>query len=302
MPLPANSLVLLSSLLVGLGIAMLARWLVAMADSPRDDQRLTPTEAQRRKLLRARSATYRWFEPLIDDLAAWNQQSFPHRAEVLQHDLELIQPEAPWRAGEFMGTKQLEGVMLFAAGMLLGYVLVGIELAAFVAVLAYVVGLFVMFRSVTQQAKKRLARLRSRLPFTVDLMALMLESGSIFRECLEKSAEENRGHPLGDELQLVCAGLRRGSSQADALRELARRLDDGDINELVFSINTAEERGGKLRDTLRDMAEQIRSRRIHWLERAAEEAKVRITWPGMVIMVACLLIIAAPLLLQGMGK
>jgi pilus assembly protein TadC len=78
---------------------------------------------------------------------------------------------------------------------------------------------------------------------------------------------------------------------------MAVRLDDVDVNELVFCINTADESTGKLKDALRDLAEQMRTRRVQWLERAAEEAKVQITWPGFLIMLACLLIVAAPLLL-----
>ncbi len=79
-------------------------------------------------------------------------------------------------------------------------------------------------------------------------------------------------------------------------------MDDADIFEIVFAINTAEERGTRLKETLSGLAEQMRHRRIQWLERAAEEAKVHITWPGLLVMVACLLIVAAPLLLPGLGS
>jgi hypothetical protein len=98
----------------------------------------------------------------------------------------------------------------------------------------------------------------------------------------------------------------QGVSQTEALRGLGQRLggriDDADVYEMVFAINTAEERGTRLKETLTDLAEQMRHRRIQWLERAAEEAKVHITWPGLLVMVACMLIVAAPLVLSGLAS
>jgi hypothetical protein len=47
------------------------------------------------------------------------------------------------------------------------------------------------------------------------------------------------------------------------------------------------------------MAERLRTRRVLRLERAAEEAKVKISGPALLIMVACLAIITAPFLLAG---
>src|SRR5262249_31100084 len=109
----------------------------------------------------------------------------------------------------------------------------------------------------------------------------------------------NRAEAVGEELGRVCRAIDQGSPQTDALRGLSRRIDDADVYEMVFAINTAEERGTRLKETLSDLAEQMRHRRIQWLERAAEEAKVHITWPGLLVMVACLIIVAAPLILSG---
>jgi pilus assembly protein TadC len=149
------------------------------------------------------------------------------------------------------------------------------------------------------RARRYRIAVRNRLPFVVDLMALMLESGAIFRECLETAAEENRDEAVGEEFSRVCRAIDQGIPQTEALRGLSRRIDDADVYEMVFAINTAEERGTRLKETLSDLAEQMRHRRIQWLEKAAEEAKVHITWPGLLVMVACLIIVAAPLILSG---
>lgn len=40
---------------------------------------------------------------------------------------------------------------------------------------------------------------------------------------------------------------------------------------------------------------------MQWMEKSAEQAKVKITGPAMVTMLACLIIVVAPLLLQAFG-
>ena len=85
----------------------------------------------------------------------------------------------------------------------------------------------------------------------------------------------------------------------DALWRMAHRVESPDLSEFVFMVNTALDRGTPLQDALRDMAERLRTRRVQRLERAAEEAKVKISGPALLIMVACLAIITAPFLLAG---
>jgi tight adherence protein C len=296
--------ILLASVLLGLAVYWVVLRLTLMATAPRNDDMLTPGDRSHRRSLRERSSAYRWFEPLIDRLAAWQKSILPERTlKTLQHNLDFVDPHGNWRASEYLAVREVEGVLLIPVVFIAIYYLAGIEFAIPGTILGFfLLGPMLAYYSLAAQAKYRQDRIRARLPFAIDLIALMLESGSILRECLERAAEENRGHPLGEELDRVCASIRRGSSQADALREMGRRLDDGIVHEVVFAINSAEDSSGEVKETLRTLAEQVRVRRVQWLERAAEEAKVQITWPGLLIMVACLLIVVAPIWLAGMGR
>ena len=78
------------------------------------------------------------------------------------------------------------------------------------------------------------------------------------------------------------------------------RSTDPDVKEVVQAITTAEERGIALKDALRGLADRMRQRKVQWMEKSAEQAKVKITGPAMVTMVACLLIVVAPMLLLGL--
>ena len=294
-------LLILGSIVVALLVTLVSYWLASMAYAERLDHRHSPLERSRRVRLRELSTTWRLFEPMVDSLAEFDAINFPKAGPKLQQSLELLDPSTPWKADEFIAVKQLESVLVFVPSLAIAWLLLDDWVAVFPALLIALLTPFVIVRGVHKRARQYLKRYKSRLPYVVDLMALMLESGDIFRETMLKAAHENRNHPLGVEFSRVSEMIGRGERQADALRTMSRRLEDPDVGELVFTINTAVERGTELREAMRDMAEQMRIRRIQYLERAAEEAKVHITWPALLVMVACLMIVAAPLLLQAVA-
>lgn len=291
---------LASSLALGTAVALAARALGCILTEPRKDLSIgNLLEHQRRTTLRQRSQSYRLLEPLVDRLEPHANQWWAGHLPDLQRALEMVEPQMPWKAGEYLLFKELEALMLVVAIALLILLLFGFLAALMLAVLAVIVLPVLNRQRVMDQARRYRIAVRNQLPFVVDLMGLMLESGAIFRECLETAAAENEGMAVGEEFSRVCRAIDQGVPQAEALRGLARRVDDPDVAEMVFAINTAEERGTRLKETLSELADQMRQRRVQRLEQAAEEAKVHITWPGMLVMVACLLIVAAPLLLSG---
>jgi Flp pilus assembly protein TadB len=158
-------------------------------------------------------------------------------------------------------------------------------------------------KEVRDRAAARMRAIRGRIPYTLDLMALVLEAGggTLF-DCLRLGAEENAGHPLGDEYRRVVNAIEKGVAPTDALGEMTRRLAAPDAAEVNLAIVTAETRGLPLRDALQSVALRIRSRQVQWMERAAEEAKVHITWPAMTVMVACLTIVVAPFLVNAVSN
>jgi tight adherence protein C len=298
--IPMGLLSLVSSLALGLAVGLAAHQLMRILLERRKDlSRENLLEHQRRTLLRQQVRAYRLLEPLVDRLEPLCRPLWANHLPVLEGELDLAEPHLPWKASEYLVLKGLVAVpvVLFAGVVCAGIFgqLLGLALVVFTLLVLPVLHRW----GITSRARRYRVSVRNRLPFLVDLMALMLESGAIFRECLETAAAENRDHAVGEEFARVCRAIDQGVPQTEALRGFGRRIDDPDVHEMVFAINTAEERGTRLKETLADLAEQMRHRRIQWLERAAEEAKVHITWPGLLVMVACLLIVAAPLLLSG---
>ena len=300
-PLFQSSGFLLASCVAALAVGYGCWQFLAVATYPRE--RLGephPFERQRREELRAGNLIYRWFEPLIDEIAgifAWRQ---PEAMAKLQHYLAVSREKLPWRAEEFLAAKWLEGIaaggVLFLILWLAGWGMTAVVLGLGVT-LTYGV---VTPKTVRDRANRRLARIRTRLPFAVDLIALTMEAGGGFQECLHTAVVENGEHPLTEELAEVLRQIALGRPRHEALRALRDRLEDDDVSELVFAINKGEELGTPLSTILRDQAEQMRLKRSQRGEKAAAEAQVNIVFPGMVVMIACLLVVIAPIVLPAL--
>lgn len=256
-----------------------------------------PFERQRRDEIRAGSKIYRWFEPVIEEIATFIGRRERDSMTTLQRALVAGSEKLPWRPQEFVAAKWIEavlaGVVVFALFWLIGWTKTGIGAAIGVTILY---GLMTP-KSVKDRAKKRLARIRIRLPFAVDLIALTMEAGGGFQECLQTAVSENGDHPLTDELAEVLRQISLGRPRHEALRAMQDRLHDEDVNEMVFAINKGEELGTPLSAILREQAEQMRLKRSQRGEKAAAEAQVSIVFPGMVLMIACLLVVIAPIML-----
>jgi tight adherence protein C len=256
-------------------------------------------EEVRRIKLRNSSSMYRRFEPLIDELVRLPTGLTPHQEEELQNFIDQSSPPEPWRASEYIAVRRLEGILCILGGMAFGYFLGG-WLAGLLLGPAVGFGyISLMTRKVGDDFRRRRAQIKSRLPFAVDLLAFMMEAGAGFHEALNTVVSNNLGHPLGSELGRVQQEIALGRSRQEALANFQSRLADDDVRELVFAVNKGEEMGTPLSAILRSQADYMRMKRSQWLEKAAQEAQVSIVFPGMLIMVACLLIVVAPFIVGG---
>jgi tight adherence protein C len=289
---------IIASLLVAAAAAVGSYEVLSLVTYPRDllgDSH--PFERQRREELRAGSIMYRWLEPLVDEVAALINRRENPALEGLQRNLVAGREKLPWKPQEFLAVKWLEAI-LAGSGVFLGLWLFGWPTTAVLLgiAIALLYGLMTP-KSVRDRARQRLSRIRIRLPFAVDLIALTMQAGGGFQECLRTAVEENGDHPLTDELAEVLRQISLGRPRHEALSALEDRLRDDDIKEMVFAINKGEELGTPLSSILRDQAEQMRLKRSQRGEKAAAEAEVKIVFPGMVLMIACLLVVIAPIVL-----
>ncbi len=286
----------LPSLLMGAAVAGIAFVLLEIIFRPRTiDPILGRFEEDRRGRLRQASSTYRLFEPWVDQFAA----GFAHMEaglNTIQQHLLAAGVTVPWTPAEFLAAKRIEALGAVCIGLVLGWFWGGATNALMGGLMAFFIYEFMAKRLLKSTAIRRQITLKRRFAAAVDLMALMMEVGAGFQESLTVAAEEARGNPLGDELAIVRRDLTMGKRE-DALRNFARRTQDDDIEEVVMSVIEGEALGTPLAKIFRVQAEQMRQKRTQWAEKSSAEAEVALVFPAMLIMVACLILVAAPFLL-----
>mgnify|MGYP001601899294 CR=1 FL=1 len=256
-------------------------------------------ERDRLQKLRNGSSVFRWFEPLVRELEGFYDPLAERNRQLIRH-LKLSGEKIPWKPTEFLSVKNIEAVLSGAAVFLLvaptGFYL----FAACLGFLLLVSYTWMAEQSVIKQSQRRSKTIRLRLPFVIDQIALMMQAGAEFESTLETVVADNVDHPLTVELQEVLRQISLGRPRAQALTEFRNRMDDKDVSELVFAINKGEELGTPLSSILREQADQIRLKRSQWAEQAASEAEVQMVFPGMIVMIACLLVIIAPIVLPAL--
>ena len=284
-----------SSCTLGFAFAWIA-WILTHVILVRRTEPRERYEAQRQLKLRQSSGVYRWFEPIVADLR--NQFSKPQLDSPLAIALENSRKWSGWTAPEFYATKWLEGLLVALTTFGLVAAITGLISLALGLMLLLALGYpWLATRSVINNYQRHVRVLRARLPMVVDQLALMIEAGSNFEESLRTIVNEDVSHPLNIELSKVANEIDAGRSRRAALVELNDRLSDPDIKELVYAITKGEELGTPLSSILSGQAEQMRLKRAQWGEKAAAEAEVQIVFPGMLVMIACLIVVIAPILL-----
>ncbi len=135
-----------------------------------------------------------------------------------------------------------------------------------------------------------------RIPYALDLSVLVLETGGTLREGLEEIAQHD--DPMAEEIRVALKEIDSGSTQAAALKGMARRVGLESLETIVLAINRGEETGAPMVNTLVMQAEMFRERRLQEVEKLAVEAPAKMTFPNMMIMFAVLLLIVGPLIIQ----
>jgi tight adherence protein C len=284
------------SLLFGISIGWFAWTICQIFFGKRLDSAVGLYERERRGKIRQENIVYSWFEPLVLEIAKF--QTANQSRDKIELALRMLPDWPPWTAQDFLATRKVEAGL---AGMTVGVLLwpiMGPILAAIGAVVIFAG--YVMFSSVRVQelAQKRRTVFLKRLPYAVDLLALMMEAGAGFDEAIATLVEESPGHPLGEEFGYLLGEIRMGRSRRDALLQLKDRMEDENVREFVTAILNGEEFGTPLSRILRTQADQMRLKRSQWAEKAAGDAQVKIVLPGIMIMIACLLIIVTPIVVK----
>jgi tight adherence protein B len=236
-------IVLVAGILGGAGARRYRRRLamVASGKKPADAQR-TP---EARSLARRESAT-----PMMDRLV---KRWLPKR-DLL--DARLARTGRAITVGHYTIATgaativAIVGLDLFSGLMLMPSLLLGIAIG--VGLPHIVIG---------SMGKRRMRSFLNLFPDAIDLMVRALRSGLPISEAIIGAAQEI-GNPVGPEFSTIESGMRMGRDLESLLWDIAKRIDAPELRFFIIALSVQRETGGNLAETLANLSDLLRRRRM----------------------------------------
>lgn len=166
-----------------------------------------------------------------------------------------------------------------------------------------VVGYFYPDLWINGKCKARQQDVVRSMPFCVDMLALSVEAGLDFVAAMSKVIEKAKRSALTEEFEQVIKEIRVGASRAEALRNMAWRIDMLQISSFTATLIAADSVGASIGPILKALSVEIRQKRSADVEKAGATAATKILFPMLFLIVpAVFIIVMAPLLLQMMNR
>ena len=153
------------------------------------------------------------------------------------------------------------------------------SVSMFSVLIISVIGFFYPDLWLWETRKKRNLAILKSLPFFLDVITLSVEGGLNLTGGLGQAVDKGPSGPLKNELGRVLRDIRAGKPRADAMRDMADRIELPAIGSLVSALIQAETVGMSLGPVLRAQGDQRRSERFLRAEKLAMEAPVKMLAP-----------------------
>ncbi|MCD4726273.1 MAG: type II secretion system F family protein [Pirellulales bacterium] len=295
---PGFALQTAGSAVVGLAVAILAWWIAFVLRSEDLQQGIEwRYDVSRINELRRADWFFRLLQPAVQLLARGNRKVFRESLPAIGREIQAAGLSRFWLPEEYLG--KIELIALFCSPIFVYFFFgwfggVGIALAAmFVAITVWL-----LRRRLAARARSRLHQLKRRMPFLLDLLTLLMEAGSTFLGAMRQAVDEFQGHPIAEEFGRVLTDMNLGKTRTESLLAMRDRLADDEITSIVGSIVQGETLGTPLANIFRTQADVLRIKRTQRAELLAGEAGVNMLLPGVLIMIATVLIIIGPFMLN----
>jgi tight adherence protein C len=175
--------------------------------------------------------------------------------------------------------------------------MIGVNLPVYLA-LGFL-GSFLPVMGLGDMIKKRHAKIRKALPYTLDLLTLAVEAGLDFTAALARIVDKLKGNPFQEEVRKLNRDLAMGKTRAEALRDMSDRIRLDDLQSVVSALVQADELGSALGPTLRIQAGELRRRRFQLAEKKAMQAPVKMLFPLVAfIFPLVFLVVFSPIVLK----
>jgi tight adherence protein C len=240
---------------------------------------------------------FRLFRKPIQFVAKLNRAAMPGGLPEIQRQIQAAGLPRYWLPEEYLGRAQLIALLMFPAYLYFCLVYLG-PAGGVMAVLLTGLTVWFLRRRLSRAAQQRILEIKRRMPFLLDLLTLLMEAGSSFLHSLRQAVKEFEGHSVAQEFGRVLGDMNVGKARTEAFDNLRKRLNDEEISSIVGSIIQSEQLGTPLSDIFRTQADVLRVKRSQRAETVAGEAGVNMLLPGVLVMMATVLIILGPFVLN----
>jgi tight adherence protein C len=148
---------------------------------------------------------------------------------------------------------------------------------------------------------KRQEILRLSLPDALDLMVVSIEAGLGLDQAMQHVAKELEPthRELSDEMTLLTLEMRAGKRRSEALRNMAERTGEPEIQKLMAILIQNDRFGTSMAESLRTHSDFMRVRRRQEAEERAAKVGVKLVFPIFFFILPSMVVVAAgPGLLQ----
>ncbi len=149
--------------------------------------------------------------------------------------------------------------------------------------LAYVVGaaalgFFIPNMLLQSRIKRRQDSIIKSMPDALDLLTVCVEAGQGFDQAMQQVSDKWENE-LSIAFERVIQEIRLGKLRREALRDMADRMDIGDMTSFVAALIQADQLGVSMSKVLRIQSDQMRIRRRQRAEKKAHEAPIKMLIP-----------------------
>jgi tight adherence protein C len=158
-------------------------------------------------------------------------------------------------------------------------------------------------RWLRREVKARHKIIERALPFVLDLLTLSVEAGLDFMSSIKRIIDRREVDALSEEMIRMFREMQVGRTRKEALKDMAERINNGDVRSVVNALVQADELGVSIGSILRIQSDQMRTRRFQRAEKLGNEAPVKLLFPlTCFIFPAVFIVLLGPIFIEMIKK
>ncbi len=200
-------------------------------------------------------------------------------------------------ADEFVGLKIISSLVFCGFGLLF-LMQFGSAPSLLKALALMIAGFFIPDYAIYDIVKRRQKSILRQLPGVLDLLTLSVEAAGLdFMAAISRVIYFAKEGPLKDEFSQMLKELQLGTGRAEALRNLADRVQLQELSSFATILIQADQMGTPIGPVLRAQSDQLRSDRFQKAEREGAKATQKLLIPLIVcIFPAVFIVILGPMI------